>query len=151
VFVGYGDLADRVRASAARSDSIYFHPAVAPHDVLRYAASADVGLSLIEDTCLSYRLCLPNKVFEYLMAGLPIIVSDLPEMAALVRERGIGAVARSLDPQGIGEAIARVLAMTPTARAANVRETAREFSWEAQEEELVRRYRTHVLKRAAGA
>ena len=63
----------------------HFVPAVELGRLLAYTAEADVGVSLLQDTCENHRLALPNKLFEYLAAGVPVVVSDLPEMASLVR------------------------------------------------------------------
>ena len=109
--------------------------------MIPYAASADVGLSLIEDICLSYYYCLPNKLFECLMAGLPVIVSNLPEMAAIVRDFRVGEIAYDLTAAGIGDAVRRLLAVDSEALAANVCEAARRFSWETQEAEMIQSYR----------
>ena len=85
VFMGFGALAERIDAAAAACPRIHRIPAVAPSEVLRFAAGADVGLSLTEDSCLNHRFCLPNKVFESLVAGVPVLCSDLPDQADLVR------------------------------------------------------------------
>jgi glycosyltransferase involved in cell wall biosynthesis len=69
---------------------IHYHEPVSPSEVLNYAAEADVGLCLIEDTCLSYRYCLPNKLFESLLSGLPVLVSDLPDQAQVIRNYNAG-------------------------------------------------------------
>lgn len=90
VFMGEGELRDDVVAAGRDAENIHWIPPVAPGEVVAYASSADVGLSLIEDTCLSYHYCLPNKLFETRMAGLPVVVSDLPEMAAYVRSANCG-------------------------------------------------------------
>lgn len=55
-----------------------------------WTCSADIGLNLIEPISLSYRLALPNKMFEYIMAGLPQLASDLPAMRAVIDEYRIG-------------------------------------------------------------
>jgi glycosyltransferase involved in cell wall biosynthesis len=90
VFLGNGPMAEKVRSRALRHPNIHHHPAVPPDVLLEYTAGADVGISLIENVCLSYYYSLPNKVFEYLMSGVPVIVSDFPEMARLVDETGCG-------------------------------------------------------------
>ncbi len=90
VFMGYGPLEPFIRNFEMNYPNIHFHPAVKPDEVLLYTRSADVGISLIENTCLSYFYSLPNKVFEYLLSGLPIIVSDFPDMGALVDRYNCG-------------------------------------------------------------
>jgi glycosyltransferase involved in cell wall biosynthesis len=83
--LGYGEYAEMVTADAARYSNIHFHPAVPSETVLEFIREADVGVSIIEDVCLSYRYCLPNKIFETRLAGLPVLSSDLPEMANFVK------------------------------------------------------------------
>src|SRR5204862_484616 len=70
VFMGYGDLEELVKAAAARCGNIHFHPPVPPQEVLKHTAGADVGLIGVENVCLSYYYSLPNKLFEYLAAGI---------------------------------------------------------------------------------
>jgi len=60
--------------------NIHFLKAVPPEQVVGITRSADLGISFIENTCLSYYYCLPNKVFEYLSAEIPFICSDLPDL-----------------------------------------------------------------------
>lgn len=90
VFMGYGSYEQKIKEFAASHANIHFHEAVSPDEVLRYTAGADVGICLIENTCLSYYYSLPNKLYEYTLAGMPVIVSQFPEMARLVRQFGNG-------------------------------------------------------------
>ncbi len=80
VFMGYGPDVDKVLMAASTCANIHYLAAVPPDVLYDYTADADVGLALIEDQCLSYRYCLPNKLFEYMVCGVPVIASDLPEM-----------------------------------------------------------------------
>lgn len=90
VFLGYGELGERVKNYAGQYTNIHYHPAVKPQEVIHYTMSADIGLSFIENVCLSYYLCLPNKIFEYINCGLPVIVSDFPNLARFVDEHECG-------------------------------------------------------------
>ncbi len=90
VFVGDGPDAEKVAAISKIVHNVHWHPPVPISEVPQYAAGADVGISLIEDTCLSYRYCLPNKVHEYRIAGLPVIVSNLTELSRFIDETGCG-------------------------------------------------------------
>lgn len=123
VFMGHGAMEAEIRGWAARHGNIHFLPSVPPDQVVAAARGADVGLSLIEDVCLSYRYCLPNKLFEYVAAGLPVIVSDFPEMGAFVDAHGCGwrspvdaaalrALVSRLTPEEIRERAARASAVT---------------------------------------
>lgn len=59
-------------------------------ELLNYSAGADIGLSLIENISVSYYYALPNKLFEYIMAGLPVAVSRLPQMEKVVNDYDVG-------------------------------------------------------------
>ena len=88
--MGSGFLLGKVEAASASCRRIHYLPPVPPAQVLAHAAGADVGISLIEDTSLSYRYCLPNKLFESVLSGLPVLVSDLPDQSAFVNEYQAG-------------------------------------------------------------
>jgi glycosyltransferase involved in cell wall biosynthesis len=92
VFMGAGPYEKIVQESARNNPVVRWLPPVPPGDVLRYASDADLGLVLIEDTCLSYRYSLPNKLFEHYWSGVPVLASDLPELREFVRTRRAGFV-----------------------------------------------------------
>ena len=68
-----------------KSDRLF--SSCSPDDLLEYTGSADLGSSLIQNTCKSYFYCMPNKLFEYLMTGLPVLVSDMKEMKEFVEKK----------------------------------------------------------------
>jgi glycosyltransferase involved in cell wall biosynthesis len=120
---------------------LHFHPPVALAGLLSFTSQADVGVSLLEDTCENHRLALPNKLFEYLAAGLPVVVSDLPEMRRLVGERGVGWTTDPGDPADI----ARVLGVALTDRDdtglhERVRAAAAELNWAHERSRLTGLY-----------
>ena len=82
--MGYGPLEEAVRNAGKLNDNIHFMPAVAPDLVQEYTVDADVGIALSENTCLSYYLSAPNKLFEYAACGVAALVSDVPEMSRFV-------------------------------------------------------------------
>jgi glycosyltransferase involved in cell wall biosynthesis len=90
IFMGFGDLVDKVKMFAKMYSNIHFHETVRPNEINHFVASADVGLSIIENASLSYYLCLPNKLFEYVTNGLPVIVSDYPAMSEFIDKYGFG-------------------------------------------------------------
>src|SRR5690606_34620878 len=67
VFVGFGEYETQLSNESKQYDNIHYLPGVGPERILQLTSGADVGLSLIENTSLSYYYCLPNKVFEYLL------------------------------------------------------------------------------------
>lgn len=136
VVMGYGPLADWVAREAQHRPGIHYHPAVAPESLLDYTAAADYGLSVIEPTSLSYEYCMPNKLFEYVMAGKPVLVSPTREQSEFVRSHGIGEVASDISPAAIREAVLSLLARDPQALQAALARTADEYCWEGQEKTL---------------
>lgn len=105
IFMGYGPLVELVEQAANSHANIHLHPAVPYEQVLAHSSMADVGLVSVKPTCLSYLYCLPNKLFEYIQAGLPVITNNLPDCAALVREFEIGAVVEEDTVEHWAEAI----------------------------------------------
>jgi glycosyltransferase involved in cell wall biosynthesis len=94
IFMGYGALVPRVLEVASRSNNIFYKSAVGIEELPSYTSSADFGFVLIEDTCLSHRYSLPNKLFEYIQYNVPVLVSNLPEMANLVNYYNVGVVVK---------------------------------------------------------
>ncbi len=137
VFMGYGPLEELIISASAENSNIYFHKAVSPDELLDYTSSADFGISTIEDSCLSYRYCLPNKMFEYLMAEIPIIVSNLYEMKRLVENNNIGVVANENTPEGLREAIEKAVLLNQK----NIQKVKEIYNWEEQEKVLLEVYK----------
>lgn len=140
VFMGFGPLVSEIQERARTINRVYFRAAVEPRVLLRYTSSADYGVALIEDVSLSNRYCLPNKVFEYMMAGVPLLCSDLPEMRRLLEAHGLGVVIPEFTPAGVQRAVADLRAMSYEELVRNVTAARREFNWEAQEKFLLQAY-----------
>jgi glycosyltransferase involved in cell wall biosynthesis len=112
VFLGDGDLKTSLAAHAAMkgvSGRVYFHAAVPSDELPRYTSSADIGLCLIENLGKNNYFSLPNKLFAYISAGIPVVGSDMPEIARVINTNGIGAVADHDDIEGIANAVRKLL------------------------------------------
>ena len=140
VFMGYGDLEALIIEASKESDNIFFHQAVSPDVLLDYTVSADFGIATIEDSCLSYRYCLPNKLFEYIMAEVPVIVSNLPEMRKVVQEGSVGVVLEEETLEGITHAIKEAVALDKTQINENLKKVKKIYNWEEQERALLEVY-----------
>ena len=113
IVAGDGDLLEEMKAYAAQkawSDRVEFTGRLLPEAMTALAAKADVGLVMLEDKGLSYHFALPNRVGTFVQAGVPMVVSDLPEMARVVRTFGVGAVMERQGTLGLVDAVKAVLA-----------------------------------------
>jgi glycosyltransferase involved in cell wall biosynthesis len=102
VFVGDGPLEADLKMKTSQmklDDRAIFVGRIPPAELLNFAASADAGMLLMEDIALNNRLALPQKLFQYLSAGLPQIVSSMPEISRFVRKQKTGIVIASDDPE----------------------------------------------------
>ena len=142
-----GAFRDRLIAEAATlpaADRIHFLPAVAPDEIPAWTAAADVAAMPIQPTTLNHRLTTPTRLFDALGAGVPVVVSDLPGMAAIVRETGAGVVCDPTDPGSIAAAIRAVLDAPPERRR-ELREAALAaargpYAWDRQVARLLEVY-----------
>jgi len=139
VFLGYGDYESDVKACAERSKNIHFHPAVPPHDLMAYTRAADVGISLIENACLSYYYCLPNKVFEYMLGGIPMIVSDFPEMGNFIKEHRCGWTV-NVAADAVSDLIASIDQEAIQEKKQGVKENADKLDWRIEERKMLAIY-----------
>jgi glycosyltransferase involved in cell wall biosynthesis len=96
-------------AAVGVADRVELRAPVAPEEVQSVLMGAAAGLCLIQPVCHSYELCLPNKLFEYAAAGVPILASDMPVIAQVVRSEGLGEVVAPSDPQAIAAGLNRLL------------------------------------------
>jgi glycosyltransferase involved in cell wall biosynthesis len=116
---------------------------VAPVDVPRFLSSADVAVHTMGHF-LNHEVTLPNKIFEYMHAEIPVVVSDVKAMAEVVRDTGIGAVFRAGDAASFAREVSRVLADADRYRASyqqpNIRALMEEWTWETQEQALINVY-----------
>ncbi len=119
VVLGYGPLREELEELAAElnlSDRVRFVEAVPPDELLGVTASATVGIVPYQPVSLNNELSLPNKIFEYLTVGLPVVVSDVPELRRIVDESGCGRTYDSFDPKSLAAAVRDVL--SPAVRGA---------------------------------
>src|SRR5690606_34389084 len=90
-------------------DRVRQFPPVPRHQVIGLARTADVGIITTLGVCLNNVLSLPNKLFEYGFAGLPIVASDLPQIRDWVCRYKLGCVVDPTDAKAIAEAIEAIL------------------------------------------
>jgi glycosyltransferase involved in cell wall biosynthesis len=149
---GYGAVLARLAAGCGLQDRVHFLPSVALEELLAETAQADVGVSLLEDVCENHRLALPNKVFEYVAAGVPVVVSRLPEVSRLVERHGIGWTADASDPDDVARALREALAgRAEPELARNLAAAAEELSWTREQQRLLAVYERLGTRRRRAA
>jgi len=109
---------------------------VAVPDVPQTLADADLAIVFVRPIVLSYRYCLPNKLFESIHAGLPIVSADLPDCADVVRNHGVGEVFSTRTPGELAAATTRVLAHSERYRDA-ARAFAPQLDWRMEAGRLI--------------
>ncbi|MCK5064061.1 MAG: glycosyltransferase family 4 protein [Candidatus Fermentibacteraceae bacterium] len=133
----------RMHSEMNLKDSVFLLPPVPSETLPEVTVSADVGLILFENTCLNHYYSLPNKLYEYMMAGLPIIASDFPEMARIINNHNCGILVDSTDAEAIASGI-RVLVNSPDEmRQMGIRgrkASLDKYNWPVEEKKLVDLY-----------
>lgn len=146
VILGDGPLAAFLRAHADRlgiGDRVVMLAPVPPSEVVAHAASADVGISPYLPLGLNNRSSLPNKLFQYMAAGLPVVASDFPQIREVVEGSRCGRVVDMTDPPAIAGAIESVLADPEAARQMGERgrrAVAERYHWGTSAERLLEVY-----------
>jgi glycosyltransferase involved in cell wall biosynthesis len=137
-------LIDRAR-QAGIGDRFEIRAPIHPDRVVEALRGASVGLSLFQHTCLSHERTLPNKLFEYVAAGVPVLTSDVELSAEFVRRHGVGEVVPAADPAAIARGLSALLepgrqeALRP-----RIERAAREHSWERERAALLEAYASAV-------
>lgn len=141
IFMGYGPLANSIERKCQSLSNIFLHPPVAPDRLLLHTTAADFGVSFIEPVSLSYEYCAPNKLFEYIMARKPVLVSPTTDQRRIVNYYGVGQVCDSLTPEGVRAAARRLMADGVDHYAVNLERARKDLCWEQQEKVLLDVYR----------
>jgi glycosyltransferase involved in cell wall biosynthesis len=108
VLMGDGPLQSRLKEMAKDKSNVHFHPKVPFAELIQYSASADIGILLIEAKNRSKELTLPNKVFEYMAAGIPFITNKLPEASSIVEQHNCGYIIDDSNPECIASAVNKI-------------------------------------------
>lgn len=146
VLMGDGELVPWIRdlAEGALAGRLYHVPAVPIGDVLTWIAGADIGVIAFEPVDRNNVLGTPNKLFEYLAVGVPVVVSDLPEMGRIVREHRAGVTCNPVDAESIGQAIRQLLNSIRGSSPHDYRDlcirATSHYSWKHQQDILIQVY-----------
>jgi glycosyltransferase involved in cell wall biosynthesis len=146
VIAGDGDITPQLKKLVQHEkleDKVEFLGRLPIEKLAEITFTADLGLSIEEDVGLNYRFALPNKLFDYIQAGVPALVTNLPEMAAIVKEYEIGEITDSLEPENLAEKIKTALIdeSKRTVWNENLKKAANELTWENEEKQLAEIFR----------
>ncbi len=142
VVVGYGYHRPRLEQAVSRrglDDRVKFFGPIPNHELLAWTAAADIGMANIINSSISYHTSLPNKLFEYIMAGVPVIGSDSPEIGRVISETGVGVACDPADPVALAEA-ARTIIADPEPFQEATRRAAETYNWSREAAKLVELY-----------
>ncbi len=145
LIIGSGDVIEYLKEMAQRhelKDKIIFLPKL-PFAVLKqYTMQAAVGLTLDKDTSPNYQYSLPNKLFDYIHAGVPVLASPLIEVKRIVEQYQVGELIESHDPKHIADKINSMLSNKEQLNTwkENTVKVAQELNWQEEEKVLVQIY-----------
>jgi glycosyltransferase involved in cell wall biosynthesis len=147
VIVGSGDILEKVKQQVADlnlNEKILFTGRVHASEVKYYTAQAKLGLSIEEDMGLNYRFALPNKLFDYIQAQVPVMITNLPEMSKLVNHYKIGAIINSFNPEYMAKQMTEALSNEKLRNQwkLNLKLAAKELTWEKEEKILYNVFNT---------
>ncbi len=133
--LGKGDVYDQIRSLITElhlEEKVKMLGEIPLEKLSGYTVQADLGLSLEEDMGLNYRFALPNKLFNYIQAGLPVLVSYLPEMKNLVQHYNVGKNIEKHDEKHIAEMIKSMIEDNDSMVTwrENSKKAAKELNWE---------------------
>lgn len=143
LIIGSGDVHQQLLEKTLELElhRVHFIGQIPFSELATYTIQADLGVSLEKSTNLNYRFALPNKVFDYLASGVPILVSPLTELCGILDKHDVGKLLPSHEPKEIAETIEAIfsdknqLAIWKD----NTQKACEEYCWEKEEKKLVDR------------
>ncbi len=152
LIIGSGDvlpqLNQRVR-ELKLENQVKFIPQVPWEILMRYTKSADIGMCIEKDTNLNYRFSLPNKLFDYISAGIPVIASNLPETGKIIEENKCGRIINQVTPEDISSAISELrnnpVLLSELKR--NAVSASEKLNWETESEKIKEFYNKILICR----
>jgi glycosyltransferase involved in cell wall biosynthesis len=137
VLIGDGDICQTLKDKVCKEEldsKVFFLGKITPTELHKLTPLASIGLSLEQDLGLNYRFALPNKIFDYIQAEVPILVSNLPEMSQIISAYNVGEIVKNRTPEKLAIQIKKVLE-NEYAKELKLAKSA--LIWEQQEAQLL--------------
>lgn len=149
LIIGGGDVIEQLKQLTADlhlQDKVIFKPRLPYSELMMHTRLADIGITLDKDTNINYRYSLPNKLFDYIHAGIPVLASRLPEIARIVEGYGIGMITEDHNPENIAQLLNEMLSNEVKRQRwkENLAIAASELNWENEEKTLIELYSKYV-------
>ena len=138
--IGSGDIIQDIISKVTRlslENKVKFVGKVHYDALFDITNTCDLGLSFEEDTCLAYRYSLPNKIFDYINAEIPVLISDLPEFKKVINKFNIGMCLSSRKPVDVACQINKILSMPKEYWHQDLKSAKKVFCWKKQEKALL--------------
>jgi len=146
LIVGTGDVIDKLKARALKADlkdKVIFTGRLPYNEMMQYTQVADVGVTLDKDTNINYKFSLPNKIFDYLNAGIPVLATNLPEIKKIITGYTVGLLIDNLQPDTIKKGLETIWKENERylTLKVNAQKASNELNWENDASKLVNTYR----------
>ena len=136
VFMGKGGYEAMIKEYIAKHANIYLHPNVAYDELLSFTTSADYGIISTQNLCLNNWFCMPNKLFEYIHAEIPMVTNNLYDCRNLIEEHGIGIVAEEYSKLALTEAMDHISTIPKETYREKLKVVKQKFNWQNEEKKL---------------
>lgn len=136
--IGDGDMLTQLKQRVINQkleSNVIFHGKVPAEELQHYTSSGDIGLCLLEDKGLSYYYSLPNRVFSYLHANVPILSSPFPEISAIVEKHNTGKLTSEIHPEKLAGIINEML--ENPLNTSHFEKLKKLYCWEEEEKKLL--------------
>jgi glycosyltransferase involved in cell wall biosynthesis len=147
--IGDGDILEEVKARTLQFglvEKVIFRKKIPFEELWNYTSHADLGISLDKDTNINYKYSLPNKIFDFVHAGVPVLASDLVEIRKIFSKFDIGVLIENHDPKHIAEKINFMLSDSGKREiwCETASRASKEFCWQNEEKVLLEIYTQFV-------
>ena len=146
LIVGTGDVIEQLKERSKKNDlknKVIFTGRLPYSEMMQYTQIADVGVTLDKDTNINYKFSLPNKIFDYLNAGAPVLATNLPEIKKVIESYDVGLIIHDLKPETIKNGLEtiwkekeRYLSLKQ-----NAKNASNELNWENDASKILTTYR----------